>query len=157
MSQGVTVLIAYDGSPHADAAIDQAATLFPGAQAFVATAWRSIRPAAGAAHLALPQEMIAEAIGNLDGAAEAEAIEAAAAGAVRAEAAGLRATPLTVAAEPNTWVGLLAAAEENAADVIAVGSRGRSAVSSALLGSVSNALVHNADRPVLVVRAASDG
>lgn len=110
MSEGVTVLIAYDGSPHADAAIDQAATLFPGAQAFVATAWRSIRPAAGGAHLALPADVIDEAVGKLD-----------------------------------------------AADVIAVGSRGRSAVSSALLGSVSNALVHNADRPVLVVHAPSGG
>jgi nucleotide-binding universal stress UspA family protein len=37
-------------------------------------------------------------------------------------------------------------------DLIIVGSRGRSAITSALLGSVSEGVVHHADRPVLVVK-----
>jgi len=38
------------------------------------------------------------------------------------------------------------------ADLIVVGSRDLGRVAGAMLGSVSNAVVHNADRPVLVVK-----
>lgn len=46
---------------------------------------------------------------------------------------------------------LSAAAEELNADMIVVGSRGRSDVGSLTLGSVSHKLLHLAHRPVLVV------
>jgi hypothetical protein len=43
----------------------------------------------------------------------------------------------------------LAEADRVNADAIIVGSRGRSGLESALLGSVSHALLEHADRPVL--------
>jgi nucleotide-binding universal stress UspA family protein len=47
---------------------------------------------------------------------------------------------------------LIAAATEHDARGIIVGSRGHNTVASALLGSVSSALVHNAPQSVVVVR-----
>jgi nucleotide-binding universal stress UspA family protein len=48
--------------------------------------------------------------------------------------------------------GIVAAALACDASLIIVGSRGRGAVTGALLGSVSEAVTHQADRPVLVVK-----
>ena len=45
-----------------------------------------------------------------------------------------------------------AVGREEGAAVIVTGARGRGALASTLLGSVSSGLVHNAEAPVLVVR-----
>jgi nucleotide-binding universal stress UspA family protein len=45
---------------------------------------------------------------------------------------------------------IIAVADDAKADCIAVGSRGLSGFSESLLGSVSNALVRHAERPVLI-------
>jgi nucleotide-binding universal stress UspA family protein len=46
-------------------------------------------------------------------------------------------------------------AQARNAPMIVVGSRGLGAVTGALLGSVSSAIIHRADRPVLVVPTAT--
>jgi nucleotide-binding universal stress UspA family protein len=54
--------------------------------------------------------------------------------------------------EGNPADGIVTRARELDADVIVVGTRGLGPFKSALMGSVSTAVVHRADRPVLVAR-----
>ena len=145
------VLIAYDGSEPAQNAIAHAARLFPGGPTLVATVWRSVRHVTGAARAALPDEIIEEGVRNLDAAAEAEASSTAEEGAERARDAGMSASPLVICADASVWASILAAANACDARAVVVGSRGRSGLRSAVLGGVSNAVVHHCRRPVVVV------
>ena len=74
------------------------------------------------------------------------------AGALAAEQ-GVTAT--TALLRGDTVPAIVAYASARNVDLIVVGSRGRGAVTGALLGSVSQRLLREAARPVLVVRAAT--
>jgi len=71
---------------------------------------------------------------------------------LEAKKAGVEHDTQLVGGDPVSAI--LACADEHDADLIVVGSRGHGALVSALLGSVSRAVVTRAKRPVLVVRAA---
>jgi nucleotide-binding universal stress UspA family protein len=68
----------------------------------------------------------------------------------RAKAAGANATFLVWDGDPGEAI--VAAAESENADLIVVGSHGRSGVSRFLIGSVSDYVVRHAHCPVMVVR-----
>jgi len=145
------VLIAYDGSVSARSAIEQAARLFPGRPALVITVWASAREMAGAARAALPEPVLENAVRALVTAAEREASETAEQGAECARSAGMVASATAVRADPSVAASIVHAAHEQQPLAVVVGSRGRSGLRSALLGSVSNAVVHHCRRPVTVV------
>jgi len=148
------LLIAYDGSEHAHAAVASAARLFPGRAAVVVTAWRSVKDVVPASLVALPASVAHEAQLKMDEAARNEAQGLADAGAVLARDGGLDARAQAIEAAGAIWPAIVRAAEEVGAEAVIVGSHGRSPMRSAILGSVSAGVVNHSERPVLVVRAA---
>jgi nucleotide-binding universal stress UspA family protein len=155
MNEG-PVLIAYDGSDHAKAAIERAGGVLRPGPAVVATAWTSFEDAAPAALLAMPGDMVREGTEALDEAGRETAEELAAEGAELARAAGFDAEPRAVRSKGPFFAALINLAEELDASAIVAGSRGRSALRAAVLGSVSTGLLHHTHRPVLIVRDAAD-
>jgi nucleotide-binding universal stress UspA family protein len=143
------VLFAYDGSEHARTAIAKAGETLRQAPAVVATTWTSY---ADAAPRAVLRASVRPVVDDLDAAGREEAEELAAEGAELARAAGFQAEPRAVRASGPYFAALLELADELDARVIVVGSRGRSQVAAAVLGSVSTGILHNTRRPVLVAR-----
>ena len=142
------VLIAYDGSEHAHAAIDQAAALLrPGQQAIVVSVWQPLGSIPFAQLAVIPADL-AEAMGD-------HAQRIADEGAERARAAGFAAEPEAIGGD-SIWHALIEFADEQDASLIVLGSRGHSGLRHAALGSVATAVVQRAKRPVFVGKAAGD-
>lgn len=142
------MLLCYDGSEPARRAIAAAGGI-TGGPALVLSAWESLDS------VAVPVPALAGAVlggaGKLDEESASVAAELADQGVAAAAAAGFDAQPLPVRADRRIWRAILDAAEEHDARVIVLGSRGRSAIESAVLGSVAYRVVHHARCPVLVV------
>ena len=156
-NDGAALLVAYDGSELAKAAIREAASLFPGRQAVVATVWES---GLATQSLAGPDTFGAggippdpETVEAVDDAQHEHAERIAREGAELAGSLGLAAEPHDVADELDVADTLLDLARERGAAVVVVGSHGISGLRWRLAGSVTRKLLAHCDRPVLVVRA----
>jgi len=86
-----------------------------------------------------------------DASLEQAALDTTSDGVQRATAAGFVAQPRIVEWQDDIAAAILAVADDIDADVIVLGTRGLGNVKSLILGSVSKAVVHHADRPVLVI------
>jgi nucleotide-binding universal stress UspA family protein len=131
------ILIAYDGSPEAERALDWA-TRLPDADATVI----------GVVPTLAGSERIADAV---DPTVKVDAFRAeleAAAG--KLTAAGVTATVVEKAGNPAQVV--IEAAEEGEFDLIVIGTRGRHAIERFLFGSTAERVAWHATTPVLLVR-----
>lgn len=151
------ILIAYDGSNDAKRAIEAAGQLFPGQRATVLNVWYPTAAATPASLVAIPAAVAARAQEQLDTEAEQRSSATAADGAEEAKRAGLRATAKAERSQSQAWATICNNATELDAAAVVVGSRGLSPIRSALLGSVSNGVVHNCARPVVVVPSSPTG
>jgi nucleotide-binding universal stress UspA family protein len=151
------ILIAYDGSDISKAALEQAAELFPGRPAVVATVWEpglatlslSGQDAFGAPNI--PPDP--ETVQAVDQAERDHATQVADEGAAMARSLGLEAEPHPVPAELDVADTLIDLARERDAAVVAMGSHGIAGLRSRVFGSVARKLIEHSDRPVLIVRA----
>jgi nucleotide-binding universal stress UspA family protein len=153
MPSDTTLLIAYDGSDPSRHALTRAAELFPGARAVIGTVWEPTPVLSAPGALGTIDPLDIESQERVDKAVNASAQRVSEEGVQAAQDAGLVAEARVLEDAP-TWHGIVALADDVDADVIVAGSRGHGGLRSALLGSVSQGVVHHAHRPVLVIRDA---
>jgi nucleotide-binding universal stress UspA family protein len=147
------LIICYDGSEDAKYAIRHAGRLLPGGKALVVTVWEPtvLLSSFGWAGGSSGGVNFVE----LDRAAADNAGRVAGDGARIARDAGFDAEPAAIKATGPVWKMILDIADGNDAAAIVVGSRGLGGLSRMLMGSVSTAVVHHADRPALVIHRPS--
>ncbi len=148
------ILVCYDGSTDAQAAIDRVGGLMPGAQATVLVIWETILETMtrnGSLGMGLGLAGGFDDDARADAAIKQAALDTAAEGAQRATAAGLLGQPRIESRDGDIASAILNAAADVDADVVVLGTRGLGGVKSMMLGSVSHAVLHHADRAVLVV------
>ena len=158
LHEPAAVVVAFDGSTESRAAVRAAATLLAGRRLLIVSVWEpglgmtltTPNDPGGLGSLAYvapaPEDVLA-----IDRAQHDHAMDVAVAGAQIAREAGAWAEPLAVADTEDVAGTIIGVAEEHHAGAIAVGSRGRGRVRS-MFGSTSQALLHRAASPVLVVR-----
>jgi nucleotide-binding universal stress UspA family protein len=145
------MLIGYDGSDGARAAIAAAARLLASRPAVIAHAWSTPQQASYSEAYALLPAPEGEEQAAMERLARIRADELAEEGVAYAAEHGLPARALTTNDQAGAWRELVAAADAEQAAAIVVGCRGHGAIAGTLLGSVSAGLAHHADVPVLVV------
>lgn len=96
---------------------------------------------------------LAAVIRDLDEALAHAAAQTTQQGVALARTAGLEATGETGEAEVSVWRAIASLARTRGAAVVVAGARGIGGARSALLGSVSSGLIHNAEAPILVANA----
>jgi nucleotide-binding universal stress UspA family protein len=152
------VIVAYDGSPESTAAVTAAARLFADRPLVVVSVWEPGLALAMQSHPdalgVTPPPPNPEEVATLDRIESEHASARAEAGARLARELGAVAEAVPVADAANVADTVLGVAEQHDAAAIVVGSRGLGAVRSRLLGSTSRRMLHDAHRPVMVVRAA---
>lgn len=155
------VIVAFDGSAESERAVRAAAGLFGDRRLAVVSVWEpglafAATPAYDPTMMGHPLPTVEEAA-RVDDVQHERAAATAEAGASIARDLGADAEPHAEADRARIADTVAELASELGAEAIVVGTRGRGAVKSKLLGSTSLALLHRAPCPVVVVRADEQG
>jgi nucleotide-binding universal stress UspA family protein len=159
MAADEPIVIAYDGSHAARAAVQRAGALFGHRKAIVLTAWDPrlgemmlVPDPTGLGTTMMPYDPTLAR--EIDREVESTARSIAADGAKLARECGLDAQEIAVEDASNPAEAILQAAAEHKAAAIVLGSRGHSGLRARLLGSTSNAVLKGAgELPVVIVHA----
>jgi nucleotide-binding universal stress UspA family protein len=141
------VLFCYDGSEGSKTALSAAVELIKPADAVVLVVWKpaAVQLAqAGSFVVAIPNE------GEIDEQEAARAQQIAEEGAAGARDRGYNASARIAQANESVAKTIDEVAQEIDAGLVVCGQRGRGAIGSAVLGSVSHALAAHTKRPVLI-------
>jgi nucleotide-binding universal stress UspA family protein len=138
------ILFAYDGSDPAKSAIREAARHRRSRRGIVLTVWEPL-----ASH---PFAGPAAAWGVLEDEFDVEAKKVAEEGARLARSVGFDATPLARSGNP-VWQCIADSAADHDAELVVMGSHGRSGIELVLMGSVAAAVAQHTERPVLIVHS----
>lgn len=145
------ILIAFDGSPDARAAVEKAAELFPNQSAIVLSIWQPFLDVMARTSVGFGMVPSMPDPEEIDKASQQAAEQTAAEGVELASQHGLSAEPRTRSYVSSTGRAILTEAEKADAEAIVMGSRGLTRVRSLFLGSVSNEVLQRADRAVVIV------
>jgi nucleotide-binding universal stress UspA family protein len=140
-----SILVAVDGSPDSDQALTQAIDLAESEHARL-TLFSAVVMPPSAAYVGVSGEVVANL--SRDAEAETETILRTA-----AEMVPDQVSLSTVLGSEPVRQALIHQIKQGAHDLIVMGSRGRGAVRSVLLGSVSHYVLHHSPVPVLIVHA----
>jgi nucleotide-binding universal stress UspA family protein len=157
MADASPILIAYDGSPSARVAVQEAGVLFAPSRAVVLTVWEPAMAElmfapdpTGMGSTMLPFDpSFSEEVEHAN---EERAWTLARDGATLAGDAGLDAEPLAVEDIAHPADAIVDTAVQRQARAIVIGSRGHRGLRSKLLGSTSAEVLRRSPRPVVVVR-----
>ena len=151
-----SLVIAYDGSDVAKAAVRYAAELFPGRRAVLVTVWEPglallpTGPPDALGTTSIPTDP--ETVEAVDRAQHEHATRVAGEGAELARSLGLAAEAHAVADEVDVADTVLDLARERGAAAVVVGSHGISGLRTRLLGGVSRKLIRHSELPVVVTK-----
>ena len=150
------ILICFDGSANSHEAIARARELFPERPALVLHVWESLKDVASAPPVPGIAGLLQGGLDEMDRIGREVSQKTADEGARLAADAGLKAEALSMQAPGRAWPAILSVAQQHDVAAIVMGRRGISGAERALLGSVSNGVLHVADRPVVVVPESDD-
>jgi nucleotide-binding universal stress UspA family protein len=144
------ILICYDGSADARAAVEHGAELFKDEAATVLTVWKPFVDVIMRTSIGFGSEPPILDAEEMDEGSRRSADQTAAEGAELARKLGMSAEARICAQTTTTARAILAEADKLGADIVVMGSRGLTGIKS-LLGSVSHELIQHADRTVAIV------